>query len=511
MELIYKIEFNSTNFYFKYIIDDLIVEAKIDAECKMYKGFVLIICNDSDERIESFFKILETKLPLSIFISKAYVLESFDFEVHKELEDKEVKINLSLLTNDEIQNILKENNIDFSNDINKIKEGGVSRFETHNGLKDFFLPSKEKREDFESEGYEVKLLITNINKIKNLLDISPKDLQLLCSIERPLVKLRFKLLQNSKTEYSQTRFIYTKIPDDKETVLFSSALKESGVDYLLYVNDEVYQDGLKVTYSDSQNIIIHGEKGLFPKYEYSLNKKVNSSEDYFNEYGSVYKAVLAQYNKRIVSSIGIYFSYRSEDSAIKINVPTLGEKDVILIPNVINNIDNCLEDIKSIDENTPRLVSNYIKKFNINFEKEFIDNDKDSFESILNLLAYIMGLKDYQEFEDTSLLYNGKSGIQIDMKIVKIDGKNYLDYRRIIQSIMSYKMADVDNTMLAYSFYESLSEFINYNITQINSELKSKDIILCGDMFSNSILLTKLKKSLKNLNILIPKEYPLDY
>ena len=511
MELIYKIDFSSTNFYFKYIIDDLINEANVNAKTKMYRGFILIICDDSQENLEIFFGLLEKKLPLSIFLKGASVIDEFDFNAHTELEDKEVKVNLTLLTNDEINSILEEDPIDFSNDINKIKDGGISRFETHNGLKDLFLPSKELREEFESKDYEVKLLITNINNIKNLLDISPKDLQLLCSIERPLVKLKFKLLQNKNNEYSNTRFIYAKIPDDRETVLFSQALKEVGVDYLLYVNDEVYQDGLKVTYNDKQNIVVHGEKGLFPKYEYTLNRKVNSSSDYFEEYGSVYKACLAQFNKRIAPSIGIYFSYQSDESAIKVNVPTVGEKDVIYIPNVINNIDNCLEDIKSIDENTYRLIDNYKNKFPQYFEKEFKDTDSDGFESILNLLAYLLGMKDYKQFEDTALLYNGKSGLQIDMNIVKIDGKNYLDYRKIIQSAMSYKMAAVEDTMIAYSFYESLSDFVKDNVSKINSELKAKDIILCGNMFANSILLSKLKKELKTYRVSIPEEYPLDY
>lgn len=511
MELIYKINFNSTNFYFKNIIDDLIQEAKVNAQTKMFKGFILILCNDNEENIESFFTILEQKLPLSIFLDGAQVLESFDFSSFDELEDKDIKLNLSLLTNDAIREILTQNNIDFSNDINKIKDGGVSRFETHNGLKDFFLPSLERRKEFESKAYEVKLLITNINNITNLLDVSQKDLQLLCSIERPLVKLKFKLLQNAKGEYSNTRFIYAKIPDDKETVLFASALKDEGIDYLLYVNDEVYQDGLKVTYNEEQNIIVHGEKGLFPKYDYSLERKVISSEDYFDEYGSIYKATLAEYNKRLVPSVGVYFSYESDESSIKLNIPASGEKDVIYIPNVVNDIDSCLEDIASIDEHCQRLISNYKTKFPKSFEKDFIDRDADGFESILNLLAYVLGMKDYKQLEDTALMYGGKSGLQIDMNIINIEDKNYLDYRRVIQSAMSYKMAGVEDTMIAYSFYESLSDFITDNVTKINNEIKGKDVILCGNMFANSIIYSKLKKNLKTLNLLMPKEYPLDY
>ncbi|NVJ53663.1 MAG: hypothetical protein HWD90_08195 [Campylobacteraceae bacterium] len=511
MELIYKIDFNTTNFYFKHIIDDLIQETKIKATCKMYRGFILLVCEDEAEMIEDFFKVLEQKLPLSIFISNAQVIENFDFDAFTELKEQDVKLNLSLLTNDEINKTINENNIDFTNDIEKIKSGGVSRFETHNGLKDLFLPSTKLREEFEAKGYEVKLLITNVSNISNLVDISQKDLQLLCSIERPLVKLKFKLLQNAKGEFSNTRFIYAKIADDKETLLFTQALKENGIDYLLYVNDEVYQDGLKVTYNEEQNIIIHGDKGLFPKYDYDLKRRVNSSEDYFEEYGSIYKACIAQFNKRLVPTIGAYFSYTSCESAIKINSVEHGEKCIVEVPNVLNNIDKCFEDIKSIDENTSRLIDNYTKKFPKYFEKEFVDTDADGFEAILNLLAYCLGMKDYKQFEDTALMYAGKSGLQIDMKIMQIDGKNYLDYRRIIQSTLSYKMADVENTLLAYSFYESLCDFISDNVTEIQSDFNAKDIILCGDMFANSILLSKLNKKLNTINTLIPKEYPLDY
>ena len=42
MKLIYKIEFNTTNLYFKNIIEDLISDARVNATCKQYEGFILI-------------------------------------------------------------------------------------------------------------------------------------------------------------------------------------------------------------------------------------------------------------------------------------------------------------------------------------------------------------------------------------------------------------------------------------------------------------------------------------
>ena len=510
MQLIYKIEFNTTNLYYKYIIESLIDEAKINAVCKQYKDFILIIVDAQPQEIEDFFALVEKKLPLSIFLEKSYVVETYD-ESLEEIKDYEIKQNLSLLTNDAIKNIIEENNIDFSNDISKIAKGEVSRFETHNGLKDFFLPSKEIREKFENDGFEVKLMITDVNKIEELFDISLKDFQLLCSIERPLVKLKFKILKNANKDFSSTNFIYVKLPDDKETVLFAKALKNSDIDFILYINDEVYQDGLKVTYFKDNNLIVDGDKGLFPKYDFIANKKYNSSKDYFDENGGVFKAILAQTAKRLVTSIGVYFSLNSHKSSISINIPTKGIKEVITIPNIHNSIKNCFEEIAEIDEHCTRLITNFTKKFPSVLEGE-VPQNTNGFESIINMCAKVLGINSAKEFEDMALNTSLSSGIQIDMKLINFDGVNYLDYRKTVQSIMAYKMADVDNIMLIYSFYESLSEFICNYVNEIAKEIKAKDVVLCGNMFANSILLSKTNKTLsKTYNILLPKEYPLDY
>jgi hydrogenase maturation factor HypF (carbamoyltransferase family) len=510
MQLIYKIEFNTTNLYFKHIIESLISEANINASCKQYNGFIIIIVDALAQEIEDFFALLENKLPLSIFIGNSYVVETYD-ESLKEIEDFEIKQNLTLLTNDAIKKIILENNIDFSNDILKIVKGGISRFETHNGLKDYFLPNKNIREDLENKGFEVKLLITDITKVEETFDINMKDYQLLCSIERPLVKLKFKILKNSNNEFSSTNFIYAKIPDDKEVVLFAKALKEYGINQVLYVNDEVYQDGLKITYFKEKNLIIHGDKGLFPKYDFIANKKYNSSKDYFDDNGGVFKAILAQSAKRLIPSIGVYFSQNSEESSIAVNIPTKGIKEIISIPNIHNSIKNCFEEIADIDEHCTRLIANYSKKFPTVLEGEVAQNT-NGFESIINMCAKVLGINSAKEFEDIALNTNLSSGIQIDMKLVSLDGVNYLDYRRTVQSIMAYKMADVDNITLIYSFYESLSEFICNYINEIASDIKAKDVVLCGNMFANSILLSKTNKTLsKTYNIILPKEYPLDY
>ncbi|MCD8541337.1 MAG: hypothetical protein LRY22_01420 [Aliarcobacter cryaerophilus] len=98
------------------------------------------------------------------------------------------------------------------------------------------------------------------------------------------------------------------------------------------------------------------------------------------------------------------------------------------------------------------------------------------------------------------------------MKLIKIDNKNYLDYRKTIQSIMSYKMADVENETLSFSFYEFLAEFIIDYLREIARKTNAKDIVLCGDIFSNRQVFHKVYKELsKKYNLILPTEYAMDY
>ncbi|WP_228256970.1 Kae1-like domain-containing protein [Malaciobacter mytili] len=508
MQMFYKIEFNNTNEYFINLIQEQIFEDKINIQIKKYEKFIILHINDSEEKITEFFQNLEKNLPLSIFLKGASFIEKIPEEL-KELSLDNLQQNISL-SNKEILKLVENRTVDFTNEIKQLKEGKIIELSTSNGIKKFSLPNKENRIKLEEEN-EVNLFVSNINAISSLLECSSKDLQLLCSIERPLVKLKFNFLQNKDLQYSCISFIYTKLPDDKLTFEFALALKEEGIDFLIYSDFNVTQKDIQVTYFKDENIIIRGDKTLFPKYDIQDKKVYNSSDEFFCLNGGIYKTIIKKENKRSSNSIGVYFSYNSEESKISLNLPTKGIKDIVYIPNIENSISSCMEDIASMDENTARLVENYKKKFPLYFKKD-LDQNTNGFVSILNFIAVMLGMKDYKEFESYAHSYNSKSGIQIDMKLFKYKDKNYLDYRKIAHSIFSYKLADVDNALLAFSFYESLSEFIKNSIEEINKDIESKNIILCGDIIVNSILLSKLDKELSNnFTLVIPKNYPIDY
>lgn len=488
MRLLYKIEFNSTHYYYCDIINEIITFAKINASAKLYDGYILIDINEEPNVIEEFFIILEQKLPISVFVGKSEVIENFD-ESLEPIKKIDSDINISF-SNDKILEILK-------NDDGRYREHFESINEKDIILNDeSFYKSPKNKEEY--------VLFCNITKISEYFEINQKQMQLLSAIERPLVKLNIKYNKNLNNEISKNSSIYVRFAKSVDEIILSQGAKLNNIDFLIATSKK--DNMLKMMYNENDNIILKGSDELFPRYDLKANKIYNTYEELITDNGSVFKVTLNEYSKRTVSSMNVDFSLSSKESGINVYVPTIGEKKIIKIPNIYLDIDNIFEEISNIDDNCARLISNYTKKFPI-VQKKL--DDANGIEAIIKVLCKILDLNSVEEFEDLALKSNLKSGLKVDMKIAQIDGVNYLDYRRVIQSIMSYKMADVAANMLCYSFYESLVDLITENVTKIETELKTKDIVITGDLISNPIFFEKIKKNLKTYNIIISKSYPI--
>ncbi|MFA7083494.1 MAG: hypothetical protein WC141_03055 [Arcobacteraceae bacterium] len=511
MPIIYEITFNSKSQYIKNMIVELINENKISASCEQNSQFIYIILNDSSEKIEIFFKQLEQKLPLSIFMESSKIIEKIPVGVDF-LEPNHIEPILSL-SNQTVIELIKNNDDSEKNNAQKILSDEIISLSTSTGLCYFAKPTQDNRLKLENYSNNIHMFIANTTAFETLFNLNQKDVQLMCSIERPLIKLKLNFQANNQNQYSTTNTIYAKMPYDKATFLLAYEVKRLGLDALIYCHKEPLNDAIKVGYVDKKVFIIEGNSGLFPKFDYASKKVFENSKDYFNFYGTIFKAVLSQFNKRTTSSIGVYFTTQNNNSEIAIYTPTHGEKAIVRVPNIHLNLATNLEEIKEIDENTSRLIENYKKKFPQLFKNQnLVFKDSHGFESIINLIAYFLEIKNSKEFESLAFNYSAKSGINIDMKVIKMDGINYLDYRRVVQSMMSYKLAGVANDLLAFSFYESLSEFIGNTVTQLKNEFDTSDVVLCGNMFANTTLMEKTYKALnKTFNVLIPKEYPLDF
>ena len=270
------------------------------------------------------------------------------------------------------------------------------------------------------------------------------------------------------------------------------------------------KDELKAFSFEGLNLIISDDKTLYPKYDYRRNIIFNSSSEYLNSFSNIYNAVLHEHNLLDINSIGVYFSLNSKNSFVDIKVLNEEEKRVIYIPDIASNMNQILEDISSLDENCRRLVDNFSKKYP--YTKDIKLTNNNGFSTIIEAIVKLLNIQSIKDFEELALNSEYTNALQVDMKLIKIDNKNYLDYRKIIQSIMSYKMADVDNETLSFSFYEFLAEFIIDYLREIARKTNSKDIVLCGDIFSNRQVFHKVYKELnKKYNLILPTEYAMDY
>jgi hypothetical protein len=274
-------------------------------------------------------------------------------------------VSLILKNNDALQ---KQNALKLQNEeIVKLK---TSRGECH-----FAQPSAQNLQELMKISSCVHVFIANTAAFETLFTPNQKDVQLLCSIERPLVKLKLNYHANQHKQYSQTNTVYAKMPYDKATFLLAYEVHQLGLNALLCCQTNACDETIKVGYLEQNTYIVEGNAGLFPKYDQSSSQVFKDSKSYFEHHGGVFKATLSQFNKRTSKCMGVYLTTHKHNSEIAVYTPKQGKKSVINVPNIHLGFSTNLEEISDIDDNTQRLIENFKKKFpklfeNIDFEFE---------------------------------------------------------------------------------------------------------------------------------------------
>lgn len=96
-------------------------------------------------------------------------------------------------------------------------------------------------------------------------------------------------------------------------------------------------------------------------------------------------------------------------------------------------------------------------------------------------------------------------GPRIDYKLVRENNRIVLDYARILRSVMSFKLAGVENELLCFGVVDSLAEFIGTLAGDMLLNYGIKDVFVCGDLLLWQCFLDKIVKALpKNMNVSFP-------
>jgi hypothetical protein len=148
-----------------------------------------------------------------------------------------------------------------------------------------------------------------------------------------------------------------------------------------------------------------------------------------------------------------------------------------------------LEVIASIDENGPRLIDNYARALPelvgavraLGAELEPVESE--SLGWLLAACSLVIGM---QEQDVARALGSVPALVQLDVAVLARDRRYVVDSRRLLRSLMSYRIAAVPNHVLARSVFDSLGEFAANGIRRLLRDWRVPIAVCAGDLFERN-------------------------
>ncbi len=393
---------------------------------------------------------------------------------------------------------------------------------------------------FRKEPFEkADIFITDANRAKNHFLLLKDELKALFSMEKPKIKATLSD-ENLQKEIGSVQTL--KAPDCGMSVLFAKECQNLGMDYLFYKEcdaDEEYdlivdfdlpinrQEEIEYFINKKYRFFSKGDRALYPKF-FPIKKSEAVEKPYaalrmgegvvidkiemfdisknkkFKIYGKEYRdifavlSVIAENGKLESKSVGCYFGSKS--------FILLYEKGEVKRIFEFGYYEKILEEIRNLREGSDRLVENFKRKFPSLYDK--IYDIEGKFFDPFHLSAIL--LEAGESFEDLSRLslnFGGKGGVAIDCRIKKDGG---FDFGAFFSSIISYKLAGADRSLIAYSIFESLGDFLGSLLNEIKIKTEAKGIALAGEYFANAPFFSRFQRHMLTNEVLTNKEFAID-
>ena len=153
-----------------------------------------------------------------------------------------------------------------------------------------------------------------------------------------------------------------------------------------------------------------------------------------------------------------------------------------------------LEEVASIDENGPRLIANYTRSFPAlvdsirAFGSEFGPMESESLGWLLGACSLVMGM---DEEDVARALGPIQELVKVDTVVVEHDERYIFDSRRLLRSLMSYRIGAVAKHVVARSVFESLGDYAANAIRRLLRDWKVEVVICAGDLFARNVFLAE--------------------
>lgn len=461
------INYNSDNSYFTGFLQSIINNSQINASVSQHNNKIeLQIDTDDKKKLEIFNENLGKYLPHSFFLGEIETLNSDEKIVPSNFKSDNYNIAPCPKCLELIQDPSSQYYLDDSLQCTHYSNNGKV-------YEDFttFSPHYSQNST---------LLVTNSEKIDKLFILTDDEIKTLFSIEKPTIKATIQ--EETLKTLTGKNYIFIKAPYNNRSLMASINAKESGVDYLFFED----RDDLKVVVVQHNKTIIKASrvaKQLEPLNEDKvLNRFLNISKE-------------AGFNQ---SAIGVNLSLLGISFLVSNEV---GIKKVIQFQEF--DLTSVLEQFKA-DEKREKLLENFSAKYPQIVEEFEKNSSMDLFETIATILE--LKSKGFEAVCDKAYEFRGNGGLKIDTNFTK-DG---FDYSNFIGSIISFKLAGVEEHYLAYSLFEALGDMSITTLNQLKEKFKIQNFVMMGDMFENSVLYSRILSKFQLSNPYFSKDIALD-
>lgn len=221
--------------------------------------------------------------------------------------------------------------------------------------------------------------------------------------------------------------------------------------------------------------------------------------------GAEIKALLERHGLSGAPAAVTLFSFTSPRSFIGAHDPDGHITPLIeFLPLPVRGAD-LLDAIAAIDDNAPRLVANYRAAFPqiAGRLSEFGAGQEPTADESLHWLLSACSLALWLEDADVARALGQPAGaVKVDTVVIEHDGHYLFDGRRLLRSLMSYRIANVPKHVLARSVFESLGDFAADAIRRLLRDWKADAAVCAGDLFArNKILRERARASMQRLRV----------
>ncbi len=164
-----------------------------------------------------------------------------------------------------------------------------------------------------------------------------------------------------------------------------------------------------------------------------------------------------------------------------------------------------LDAIAGIDENGPRLLANYRRAFAADADRlASFDAGLDIGETsapawLLAASSLALGLDDG---DVARALQPWTETVAVDTFVIESECGYVIDGRRLLRSLMSYRIGGVAGHVLARSVFDSLGRFVADAIGKLVREWRPAAVVCAGDLFAGNVILqARARRGLAQLRL----------